>query len=135
VNAEAKKMARPTIASGGALIFTDEEGTAIHFDNTLIDGSKMVVGFCQSYDPSRRPGRYSVALFFNTDMIACDHGATWELAMAYILAVLSAKTAKEAAASYGELHPRFTVAELIRRVRNPNWEAEWESEQAAQAAA
>jgi hypothetical protein len=46
--------------------------------------------------------------------------------MAYVLAVLTAKTAEEAADAYGKLHPRFAADELVRRASgirtgNPNW--------------
>jgi hypothetical protein len=118
-------------AQGAAVVFTDQDGTMACFFNYLIADSEVKVVLSPSYDPDRRTSAYSVSLFFNGDMIACDHGATWEQAMGYILAVLSAQAPEEAAGRYGELHPRFTADKLIERVRNPNWQ----SELAAQAAA
>jgi len=130
-----KKMERketaPGQANGAAFIFTDEGGSAVCFSNYLISDSSVGILFNEKHDAPDSPNTYSVCLFVNGDMIACTHDATWEQAMAYVLAVLSAKTAEEAAGRYGELHPRFTADELVRRVRNPNWEAEL----AAQAAA
>jgi hypothetical protein len=125
------------MSAGIAEAFHDADGTIIYFENTRIVGDGVEIGFHESTEDAKYapPHSYTACLFVNHDMIACDHGATWEQAMAYISAVLSAKTAEEAAGRYGELHPRFTADELIRRVRNPNWEAEWESEQAALAAA
>jgi hypothetical protein len=123
----------PGFAVGLAEIFAARDGTTAYFTNARLTGGDVaMVGFHLSTDST---DSYSVPLFINGDMIGCDHGATWEQAMAYVSAVLFAKTAEEAAGRYGELHPRFTAEELIRRVRNPNWEAQWESEQEKQAAA
>ena len=119
------------IVVGGAVIFTTERETTVYFQNDLIADSQVEVALSQSRDADEPPNSYSVCLFFNGDMIACDHGASWDRAMAYIFHVLSSKTAEEAARGYGEIHPRFTADELIRRVRDPKWEAE----RAAQAAA
>src|SRR5260370_31796286 len=129
--AEAEKNPRP-IAFGGAEIFADEGKTIAYFTNTMLAGRDEVrVGFSPSTDSYVPPNSYSIPLFVNGDMIAADHGATWEQAMAYIRAVLSAKTAEEAAGRYGELHPRFTADELVRRARNPNWESELAQQTAA----
>ncbi len=130
-DAEAEKTPRP-IAFGGAEIFADEGKTIAYFTNTMLAGRDEVrVGFSPSTDSYVPPNSYSIPLFVNGDMIAADHGATWEQAMAYIRAVLSAKTAEEAAGRYGELHPRFTADELVRRARNPNWESELAQQTAA----
>ncbi len=124
VDAEAEKTLE-AIAFGGAEIFADEGETTAYFTNTMLTGRDEVrVGFSPSTDSYEPPNSYSIPLFVNEDMIAADHGATWDQAMAYIRAVLSAKTAEEAAGRYGELHPPFTADELVRRARNPNWESE-----------
>jgi len=134
VNAKVKK-APGAIALGGAEIFTDEGETTAYFTKTMLAGVEVRLGFHESGHSSEPPNSYSVPLFVNGDMIACDHGATWAQAMAYIFAVLSAQTAEEAAERYGELHPRFTADELVRRVRNPKWESELEESPLAKQAA
>src|SRR5258708_15397379 len=83
---KSKKKAPDAIinaAHGAAIIFTDKDGTMALFYNSLIADSEVRVAFGPSDEPDRRTSAFSVCLFFNGDMIACDHGATWEQAMAY----------------------------------------------------
>src|SRR5882762_3374100 len=90
------KAKRRGYAVSVAEILADKDGTTVYFTNTRLPGDELQIGFDESRDRSK-PKKYSVPLFFGGDLIACDHDATYAQAMAYIFAVLSAKTAEEAA--------------------------------------